>query len=194
MTARAAGQLPGTLILIRGLPGSGKTSLAYRMVGESGRMVAADDFMRGRVPDAAGGTRDGYLFDPARLGEVHSKCQAQVRDWMIAHNAGERRCSPIVVHNTFCQQWEAEPYLSLAREHGFHVQVVTAEGPWENQHGVPAAAIEAMRARWESSATWPYDAEAEERAAYEARRRAEYAARQAARTRYAGAPRYRGDE
>ena len=57
-----------TLLLIRGLPGSGKTTLAHKLADlQTGSIcVAADDFF---MED------DEYKFDSAKLQEVHERCQ-----------------------------------------------------------------------------------------------------------------------
>jgi len=55
---------------------------------------------------------------------------------------------PVVVSNTATQPWELEPYLNLARQHGYTVQVVECHGNFGSVHGVPPEAVERMRARW----------------------------------------------
>ena len=60
----------------------------------------------------------------------------------------EAGCS-VVVANTFTRRWEMEQYLKAANKRGVNVRIVEATGNWSNVHGVPADAIERMRARWE---------------------------------------------
>jgi len=116
------------LVLIRGLPGSGKSTLAQSMAGFL--HVEADHFM----------TVDGaYKFDRSRLAEAHERCQRKTL-WSL------RRGLNVVVANTFTMVWEMQPYLDM----GFPVRVIEATGEYENVHGVPRAAIERMRARWEA--------------------------------------------
>tara|TARA_B100000809_G_scaffold265263_1_gene323543 strand:+ start:1174 stop:1683 length:510 start_codon:yes stop_codon:yes gene_type:complete len=137
------------ILLIRGLPGSGKTSLSD-MIGlstPSGIMArpvpcAADDYFL----DEAG----HYVFDPKLLGEAHKACQTRAA---VAINLGKS----VVVHNTFTERWEMEPYLQMAEEFDYKVIVVsTFDGGCtdaalakRNDHGVPVESIAAMRARWE---------------------------------------------
>jgi len=127
-----------SLILVRGLPGSGKTAFA-ELIGEP---ISADDFfMRGSK----------YVFDPDLLPQAHADCQARCRArlWEKGH---------AVVANTFSQRWELQPYLSMGMELGTRVHVVdlfdggcSDELLFErNSHGVPLAAIRAMRDRWEA--------------------------------------------
>ena len=131
------------MILIRGLPGAGKTTLG-NLIGDC---ISADDWMT----NAAG----EYQFDPARLPEVHGKCQALVADKLAAYSA--RHPVKCVVANTFSQHWEIKPYLDLAAKHGARVTVIDlfdggltdAQLAARGVHGVPLATIGAMRARWQ---------------------------------------------
>ena len=59
---------------------------------------------------------------------------------------GRARARP---NHTKPARWEMEPYLKAAKKRGVNVRIVEATGNWPNVHGVPADAIERMRARWE---------------------------------------------
>lgn len=127
------------LICIRGLPGSGKTTLAIEL--HHHWMVSADDFF----------IENGeYIFDPSRLGEVHAKCQNQARDLL-------KQGKLVVVHNTFSQRWELEPYIRIAAEQDVQLFIVdlfdgglSDDSLFErNKHNVPLDTITRMRERWE---------------------------------------------
>lgn len=62
-----------------------------------------------------------YQFDPKRLGEMHKKNQERVRNAMSC----ERPIHHIIVDNTNTTQREAQPYLDLAKEFGYTVQVIS---------------------------------------------------------------------
>jgi tRNA uridine 5-carbamoylmethylation protein Kti12 len=121
------------LIIIRGIPGSGKTTLAKTL--SPGHYHEADQYMV---------NADGnYRFDPRRLSEVHQKCQEAVRRDLNA------KVEIVVVSNTFTRHSEYAPYLKMAAENGYTVEVIVADGAYKNVHGVPAATVEAMRQRFE---------------------------------------------
>ncbi len=91
------------LTLIRGLPGSGKTTFArYLATGSRMLIIAADDFF----VDADTGN---YGFNPERLGSAHHWCQQEV---LKALKAGRDVC----VNNTFSRRWEVEPYIKIAKD------------------------------------------------------------------------------
>lgn len=122
------------LILIRGLPGSGKTTMAKRMMTPSTRHYEADMYFE---------KHDGsYQFDPKKIKQAHEWCQRKTR---AALEAG----LDVIVSNTFTQRWEMESYVKMAQELSAKLEVITARGEWKNIHDVPDAAIQRMRDRWE---------------------------------------------
>lgn len=119
------------LVLIRGLPGSGKSTMAKSMAGYL--HIETDMFFVTPY--------EGYKFDPRRISEAHSWCQRLTKYALKTVN--------VVVSNTFTQKWEMQPYFDMGAELGIPVRVIEATGNFQNIHGVPEAAIERMRARWE---------------------------------------------
>jgi len=122
------------LILIRGLPGSGKTTMAKSMMTPNTRHYEADMYF-----DQADGN---YKFDASQLKQAHAWCQRKTR---AALEAG----LDVIVSNTFTQHWEMESYVKMAEELGVKLEIITARGQWQNIHGVPDSAIQRMKDRWQ---------------------------------------------
>ncbi len=133
------------LYIVRGLSGSGKSSIARELVNniwdsESNAFIkdfySADDFFTDEKGD--------YNFDPSKIKEAHEECQKNVEFAM------QRDCvRKIAVANTFSQAWEAEPYFKLAEKHDYHPFVLECQNDFGNIHGVPQESIDAMKERWE---------------------------------------------
>jgi len=120
------------LVLIRGLPGSGKTTLAQAMEGY--KHHEADQYFE----------RNGrYVFKASELPKAHAWCLDQAKD-------SRKRGARCVVANTFTRRWEMEPYMEAAKVAGVPVRVIEAQGDWKNCHGVPDDAVQRMRERWET--------------------------------------------
>ena len=126
------------LFLLRGLPGSGKTTLANQL---GGSLVEADRYFM---------VYGDYKFDASKLKEAHAWCREQVQNWMETNGRGFD-VPRIVVSNTFTQEWEMKPYYDLAKEHGYMVFSLIVENRHggQNVHNVPEDKIEQMRKRFE---------------------------------------------
>jgi predicted kinase len=119
-----------TLLLIRGLPGSGKTSLARKL--ETHYIHCETDKFWGI----------DYNFDITKIKEAHEWCQKKVREEL------ENGFS-VVVSNTFTTQKEMQPYFDMAKELNASVQVVLCQGNFGSVHNVPQEALDRMKARFE---------------------------------------------
>lgn len=129
------------LYIIRGLPGSGKTTFAKRLLLHkvvAGICEADTFFMR------EGGT---YVFDPTRIKEAHEWCRKQV--FGLLKTPGHDDSVNVAVSNTFTTIWEMQPYIDYCQHHGHTFTVITCEGHYGNVQGVSDATIEKMRKRWE---------------------------------------------
>jgi len=123
-----ARQPAASLLLIRGLPGSGKSTIAKTMPHR--RHVEADMYHY----NASG----EYAFDRDRVPDAHAWCQSETLRLL-------RAGYEVVVCNTFTTAKEMMPYFEM----GFAVSVLTAKGQWESIHNVPHDVIYAMRERWQ---------------------------------------------
>jgi len=125
--------MENVLFLVRGLPGSGKTTLAHLL---ATNVCSADDYFTTIT--------DQYIFKASELKNAHADCQSRVAG-MLAFGL-----SRVAVANTFTQEWEMEPYFNLAKEYGYMVQTIVVENRHggENIHDVPVKAIDRMRTRF----------------------------------------------
>ncbi len=101
------------LILLRGLPGSGKTSLA--------KILSASDIPVYSVDDYFISSDGSYHFEFDKNHLAYSTCIDNTRNAMI------QRVQKIIIDNTFTLEWEMEPYFKLASEFQYFIFVVTVE-------------------------------------------------------------------
>jgi len=131
------------IIILRGPSGSGKSTIANFLANEyddrrnsDGRIMAmmeADMFFDGQ---------NGYTFDASKLGQAHRWCQLSTERAMLHGD-------DLIVSNTGITNWEMDPYLRLAEQYGYAIDVWRTPGPWDadvlfgrNVHGVPLATLE----------------------------------------------------
>ena len=124
-----------TLYIVRGLPGSGKSTFVKQNLLKSipnTKHFEADMYFE----------KDGeYKYDPKLIKNAHQWCLEQTKNALKdGHN--------VAVSNTFTQQWEIQPYLDLANSLGVEVKVIKAEGRFKNVHGVPDEVLKKMEQRW----------------------------------------------
>ncbi len=119
------------LVLVRGLPGSGKSTIAKNLTGWYHHLETDMFWMK-----------DGeYNFDVNRLHEAHMWCQNETRRLMTVG------FSP-VVSNTFTTKKELKPYFEIAKEFGIVPTVILCQNDWGNIHNVPEETLERMKARF----------------------------------------------
>lgn len=120
-----------TLFLIRGLPGSGKTTIAKQMA----KAFDMDHYEADMWP---GFHVEGYVYTNGDAGLAHKWCFTQVYNAICMKR-------DVIISNTFTRLWEMQQYYDL----GLPVITIEAKGHFDNVHGVPPEKIEAMRTRWE---------------------------------------------
>ena len=117
------------LFIVRGIPGSGKSTFAKTL---GGQHYEADMFFI---------DEDGnYKFDGTKIKDAHKWCQSFVETDMVL---GYQK---IVVSNTFTQEWEMKPYMDLAKKYGYKVFTIVVENRHggNNVHDVPEDKIKQM--------------------------------------------------
>ena len=125
-----------SLVLVRGLPGSGKTTFATLISGKV-PVVSADNFFE----DPATGE---YEWDASKLPDAHKYSQLCTQIMM------EKQISRICVANTFTTDDEMLPYYELADIFGYRVFSIIVENRHGNIsiHDVPKSTIENMKNRF----------------------------------------------
>ncbi|XP_053920712.1 NEDD4-binding protein 2 isoform X2 [Cuculus canorus] len=137
------------LVLLRGVPGSGKSYLARTLLEDNpgGIILSTDDYFY---------KHGQYHYDPDCLGEAH--------DWnrKRAKEAFEMRITPIIIDNTNIQAWEMKPYVTLAQQFKYKIMFREPDTWWKskprelerrNIHGVSKEKIKRMLERYEPCLT-----------------------------------------
>ena len=147
------------LIIIRALPGAGKSTLA-ELIGSadlSRSVVCTTDDFPGLY------TRDedmGLVFNGMHFDENNVPMIVKAHEWNqrlveVAMETGAYHT--VIVPNTNVQRWEFQAYLDLAETYSYQVTVVSLfdggctddELLCRNTHGVPLQAIQRMREGFE---------------------------------------------
>lgn len=125
-----------TLYIVRGLPGSGKSTFAKELQSAfSARYYEADMFF---IDD-----KGNYNFDASKLYNAHQWCQHCVRNAMTSN-------VDVIVSNTSTTEKEVKDYTDMAAEHGYRVVSLVVENRHGgiNTHNVPADKLKQMRDRF----------------------------------------------
>nr|XP_019607539.1 PREDICTED: NEDD4-binding protein 2 isoform X2 [Rhinolophus sinicus]XP_019607540.1 PREDICTED: NEDD4-binding protein 2 isoform X2 [Rhinolophus sinicus]XP_019607541.1 PREDICTED: NEDD4-binding protein 2 isoform X2 [Rhinolophus sinicus]XP_019607542.1 PREDICTED: NEDD4-binding protein 2 isoform X2 [Rhinolophus sinicus] len=139
------------LILLRGLPGSGKSFLARTLQEDnpSGVILSTDDYFY---------INGQYQFDVKYLGEAHEWNQNRAKE------AFEKKVSPIIIDNTNLQAWEMKPYVALSQKHKYKVLFREPDTWWKfkpkelarrNIHGVSKEKITRMSEHYQRFVSVP---------------------------------------
>ena len=120
------------LIIIRGLPSAGKTTVA-KMFGRA--ICSADDYFT---------YGEKYLWTAEETGTAHRWCQRKCRRFM------ERGIGRVIIANTNTTEKELQPYIDLANEFDYMIFSIIVETRHNNKnnHNVPQAAVDKMRFRF----------------------------------------------
>jgi predicted kinase len=162
-----------TLIIMRGLPWTGKSYRAKELAGDTGVIYSTDEYWyKIRHPDKP----DHYSFNPRYLGDAHHWNQLR------AQKSIEEGHPLIIIDNTNCTSSEPRRYVEYALAQDYSIRICEptsdrwleiadlllnkkdnkkelkewavklAEGSKET-HGVPAWSIERMMWRWHNGIT-----------------------------------------
>lgn len=131
------------LIVLRGLPGTGKSTRAKQMQeqflaeGKTAAHYEADMYLVGE---------DGvYRFDPDRSHTAHEWCKRMAAESLDT-------CDAVIVANTNLTEQEMLVWKMLAEEKHAKLEVYHLKAVYGSIHNVPEDVIEQMRAR---EIDWP---------------------------------------
>lgn len=135
------------LIIMRGLPGSGKSHAASLI--QPSLILSTDDYFLNANGD--------YVFNVKLLSKAHAWNQKRA---LAAFKEG---VNTIVIDNTNVRMWEAKPYAKMAKEAGYQIQVREPDTEWwkkrdleemakKNLHGVSFTKLQQMLSNFEDSA------------------------------------------
>ena len=135
-----------TMLILRGLPGSGKSSLVGRILKTypQAEVCSADTYFT---------QADGsYQYDRDKIKEAHifsqEKAEALCKD----------ACNLVIVDNTNVKRWELQPYLNIATRFRYSVVILEPQTPWakdpeqlalRNSHQVKENVIRKKLKEWQ---------------------------------------------
>ena len=127
--------------IVRGCPGSGKSTIARKIANlhslenKVAKIFETDNYFM---------ENGEYKFNPSKLKENHAKC---FNDFLDALN--DRHVDVVIVANTFTRKWEYVNYSDAAKDSGYEVTMLIANGNYKNVHNVPDDVVQKMKNRFE---------------------------------------------
>ncbi|MDD5648867.1 MAG: AAA family ATPase [Candidatus Nanoarchaeia archaeon] len=123
-----------SLVILRGLPGSGKSSLASLL---SKAICSADDYLINREGE--------YIWTESRVIQAHEWCKRKCERFM------KKQISLVVIDNVSVKSKDMRPYRKLAKEYGYKVYSVIVENRHKgiNTHNVSKEIMKSMRKKFE---------------------------------------------
>ena len=134
------------LVMIIGIPGAGKSTLANKIKSEDPEFADANIW----EADMFFMKNGEYKFNPNILGAAHWWCQAKVESDM-------KDGLNVIVSNTNLTPRERRPYIKLAKKYGYEVEVKECNGGFKNIHGVPEETLEKMMLKYKPFEKWELD-------------------------------------
>lgn len=109
------------LILLRGLPSTGKSTLAKKLAGDNPSIIcSADHFFEDELGN--------YTFDPLLLTKAHRICESKARYLM------QTRQKLVIVDNVHGRIRDLMVYFSMAVDYDYRVEIMEPESPiWVNE-------------------------------------------------------------
>lgn len=133
------------LVIIRGLPGSGKSTKAEKLLHKG----IVDVHFEADMFHMVGGT---YEWKADNVQVAHRWCLDET-DYALAQ--GKR----VVVSNTFTTKRELKPYFEVAAKYNLTPMIIHATGDFGSIHNVPEETMEKMKNRFETDLSSLYNEE-----------------------------------
>lgn len=123
------------LYIIRGLPGSGKTTFAETLLssGVISSYHEADQYM----VDESG----NYYYDAGMLGLCHNSCR-------VAATLALKQGKSVAIYNTTTTKRELDALINIANSCGASYSIIRMSGMFGSIHNVPQEVIDKMRNRF----------------------------------------------
>ena len=126
------------LILLRGLPGAGKSSLS-NVLSENGKypVYAIDDYFTNKITGE-------YRFNFSQNYLAFQQCE------YLCKQALAQGFAKVFIDNTFTLEWELVPYFKLAAQYDYMLYVITVEKYHDNNniHNVSQEQLEKMAEKY----------------------------------------------
>jgi predicted kinase len=126
-----------SLIILRGLPGAGKSTLAEVLSENRWPIFSIDNYFTDKITKVY-----TFKFDENHL--AYKQCQEYTENEM------KGRTEKIILDNTLTLDWEIEPYFKLAERYNYQVFVATVENRHhgKNNHGISDQQIKKMAEKY----------------------------------------------
>jgi len=118
------------LVIIRGLPGTGKSTKAQTYEGFEHH--EADHYWE----------ENGQPYHPGQVAKAHQQCRSRV--WEDLEEGKD-----VVVSNTFVTKNSLQEYLDMAAYHRVDLEIVDLTEQYGSVHNVPEEAMRRMADSWE---------------------------------------------
>jgi len=136
-----------TMIILRGLPGSGKTTLARTFANNNDEIYSTHDYFL---------ENGKFKFQRNLLRYAHWWNQERVLD------AAKKNKELIIINNINIKRWESKPYVKIGLEYGYDIIFYETNNSWSkipeeckkrDFHGTPLKVIKKMATKWEDNFT-----------------------------------------
>lgn len=124
------------LIILRGIPGSGKTTHAHELmqyyIKENKNVAHFEADMFFTKPDGT------YNWKPNMVGVAHKWCKDKVRNALNTNDV-------VIVANTNLTKTEVDTYVEIGKAAGADIDIQRLTGNYQNVHKVPDKTLRKMK-------------------------------------------------